>query len=233
MSEGGVVVIGGTQGLGKGVAQYYADAGRDVVISGRDETRAKEVANELGGSTTGIAVDLSKPKEIAAALEGVGDVNRLVLAGVQRDLNTMKDYDIDAATALVTLKLVGYTETVHELLGRLHDDSSILMFGGLAKEHPYPGSMTVTAINHGVDGLVRSLSYELAPIRVNALHPGIVEDSPFWHGKTEALAGHRERTTTGRLVKMEDIVEVAVMMLENPSIAGTEFWVDSGWSLPL
>lgn len=233
MSEGSIVVIGGTQGLGEGVAQHYADAGRDVVISGRDAARAKEVANELGGSTTGIAVDLSKPKEIAAALEGVGDVSRLVLAGVQRDLNTMKDYDIDAATALVTLKLVGYTETVHALLDRLDDDSSILMFGGLAKEHPYPGSMTVTAINHGVDGLVRSLSYELAPIRVNALHPGIVEDSPFWHGKTEALAGHRERTTTGRLVMMEDIVEVAVMMLENPSIAGTEFWVDSGWSLPL
>jgi NAD(P)-dependent dehydrogenase (short-subunit alcohol dehydrogenase family) len=233
MSEGSVVVIGGTQGLGRGVAQHYAGMGRDVVISGRDATRAKEVAIELGGSTTGIAVDLSKPKEIAAALEGVGDVNRLVLAGVQRDLNTMKDYDIDAATALVTLKLVGYTEVVHELLNRLNDDSSILLFGGLAKEHPYPGSMTVTAINHGVDGLVRSLSYELAPIRVNALHPGIVEDSPFWHGKTEALAGHRERTTTGRLVKMEDIVEVAVMMLENPSIAGTEFWVDSGWSLPL
>jgi NAD(P)-dependent dehydrogenase (short-subunit alcohol dehydrogenase family) len=233
MSEGSVVVIGGTQGLGEGVARHYANAGRDVVISGRDATRAKEVASELGGSTTGIALDLSKPKEIAAALEGVGDVRRLVLAGVQRDLNTMKDYDIDAATALVTLKLVGYTEAVHALLDRLDDDSSILMFGGLAKEHPYPGSMTVTAINHGVDGLVRSLSYELAPIRVNALHPGIVEDSPFWHGKTEALAGHRERTTTGRLVKMEDIVEVAVMMLENPSIAGTEFWVDSGWSLPL
>ncbi|HJS27944.1 MAG TPA: SDR family oxidoreductase [Actinomycetota bacterium] len=233
MSEGQVVVVGGTQGLGKGVARHYAEADREVVITGRDPARASTVAAELGGKTTGIAFDLSRPKDIAPALEGIGDVHRLVLAGVQRDLNTMKDYDIDAATALVTLKLVGYTEVVHALLDRLHDDSSILMFGGLAKEHPYPGSMTVTAINHGVDGLVRSLSYELAPIRINVLHPGIVEDSPFWHGKTEALTGHRARTTTGRLVQMQDIVEVAVMMLENPSIAGTEFWVDSGWSLPL
>ena len=159
-------------------------------------------------------------------------MSRLVLAGVHRDLNTMRDYDIDEAIALVTLKLVGYTEVVHALLDRLHDDSSILIFGGLAKERPYPGSMTVTTINHGVDGLVRSLTAELKPIRVNALHPGIVEDSPFWEGKTEALDAHRNRTTTGRLVQMQEVVDVAVLMLENPSIAGAEFRVDAGWSMP-
>ena len=233
MSDGAVVVVGATSGLGKEVARHYAAAYRDVVITGRDEARVKEVANELGGKTTGVALDLSRPNEIADALRGVSQVNRLVLAGVQRDQNTMRDYDVEAAIQLVTLKLVGYTEVVHTLLDRLRDDSSILVFGGLAKEHPYPGSMTVTTINHGVDGLVRSLAYELAPIRVNALHPGIVEDSPFWAGKTEALEGHRARTTTGRLVRMQDIVDAAVMMLENPSIAGAELRVDAGWSLPL
>ncbi len=92
--------------------------------------------------------------------------------------------------------------------------------------------MTVTTINPGVDGLVRSLTHELTPIRVNALHPGIVEDSPFWAGKTEALEAHRARTTTGRLVRMQDVVDAAVFMLENPSVAGTELYVDGGWSLP-
>ena len=233
MSDGVVVVVGATAGLGKEVARHYAGADRAVVITGRDEARVKEVADELGGKTTGVALDLSRPNEIADALRGVGHVHRLVLAGVQRDQNTMRGYDVDAAIRLVTLKLVGYTEVVHALMDRLRDDSSILIFGGLAKEHPYPGSMTVTTINHGVDGLVRSLTFELAPIRVNAIHPGIVEDSPFWGGKTEALDGHRERTTTGRLVQMQDIVDAAVMMLENPSIVGAELRVDAGWSLPL
>jgi NADP-dependent 3-hydroxy acid dehydrogenase YdfG len=232
MTDGAVVVVGGTSGLGKEVARHYVQADREVVITGRDPTRGSSVAAELGGKTTELAFDLSLPKEIAPALEGVGEVSRLVLAGVHRDLNTMREYDVDAAVALVTLKLVGYTEVVHALLDRLHDDSSILIFGGLAKERPYPGSMTVTTINHGVDGLVRSLTSELKPIRVNALHPGIVEDSPFWGGKTEALDAHRARTTTGRLVQMQDVVEVAILMLENPSIAGAEFRVDSGWSLP-
>jgi NAD(P)-dependent dehydrogenase (short-subunit alcohol dehydrogenase family) len=233
MSEGLVVVVGGTAGLGKEVARHYADADREVVITGRDPARTSTVAAELGGKTTGIAFDLSRPKAIGPALESIGHVNRLVLAGVQRDLNTMRDYDVDAAIGLVTLKLVGYTEVVHALLDRLRDDSSILIFGGLAKEHPYPGSMTVTTINHGVDGLVRSLTFELAPIRVNALHPGIVEDSPFWAGKSEALDAHRTRATTGRLVRMQDIVDAAVFMLENRSVAGTELRVDGGWSLPL
>jgi NADP-dependent 3-hydroxy acid dehydrogenase YdfG len=232
MTDGAVVVVGGTSGLGKEVARHYVQADREVVITGRDPTRGGSVAAELGGKTTELAFDLSRPKEIAPALEGVGDVSRLVLAGVHRDLNTMREYDVDAAIALVTLKLVGYTEVVHTLLDRLHNDSSILIFGGLAKERPYPGSMTVTTINHGVDGLLRSLTSELKPIRVNALHPGIVEDSPFWAGKTEALDAHRARTTTGRLVRMREVVEVAILMLENPSVAGAEFRVDAGWSLP-
>jgi NADP-dependent 3-hydroxy acid dehydrogenase YdfG len=232
MNDGLVVVVGGTSGLGKEVARHYAEADREVVITGRDPARTSTVAAELGAKTTGIAFDLSRPKQIAPALEGLGDVNRLVLAGVQRDQNTMREYDVDAALQLVTLKLVGYTEVVHALMDRLHDDSSILIFGGLAKERPYPGSMTVTTINHGVDGLVRSLAAELKPIRVNALHPGIVEDSPFWAGKTEALDAHRARTTTGRLVRMEDIADAAVFMLENPSVAGSELRVDAGWSLP-
>jgi NAD(P)-dependent dehydrogenase (short-subunit alcohol dehydrogenase family) len=232
MSEGLVVVVGGTQGMGKEVARHYADADREVVVTGRDATRAKEAATELGGRTAAIAFDLSEPAAIAPALEGIGMVDRLVLAGVQRDANTLREYDVDAAIALVTLKLVGYVEVVHALVDRLHDDSSILIFGGLAKERPYPGGMTVTTVNHGVDGLVRSLTYELKPIRVNALHPGIVEDSPFWAAKAEALDGHRARTMTGRLVRMQDVVDAAILLLENPSVAGTELRIDGGWSLP-
>jgi NADP-dependent 3-hydroxy acid dehydrogenase YdfG len=232
MTDGAVVVVGGTSGLGKEVARHYVGADREVVVTGRDPTRGSTVAEELGGKTSELTFDLSRPKDIAPALEGVGDVSRLVLAGVHRDQNTMKDYDVDEAIALVTLKLVGYTEVVHALMDRLHDDSSILIFGGLAKERPYPGSMTVTTINHGVDGLVRSLTAELKPIRVNALHPGIVEDSPYWAGKSEALDAARKRTTTGRLPQMQDVVDVAIVMLENPAIAGAEVRVDAGWGLP-
>lgn len=233
MSNGSVVVVGGTSGLGKELARHYADAGRPVVVTGRDADRAAGVAGELGGQTTSVAFDLAQPETIAPALAGVGTVDRLALVAIGRDQNTIRDYDMAAALRLVTLKLVGYTEVVHALVPKMHDDSSILMFGGLAKERPYPGSTTVTTVNHGVDGMVRAMTIELAPIRVNALHPGIVGDSPFWAGKTEAVEAVKARAPIGRAATMRDIVDAAVFLLENPSVAGTELRVDGGWALPL
>ena len=117
-----------------------------------------------------------------------------MLAAIERDQNSVREYDIQRAIRLVTLKLVGYTEVVHALAPRLADGASILLFGGQALRRPYPGSTTVTTVNGGVTGLVRTLALQLAPIRVNAIHPGIVGDSPEWSSKTEAV----ERTPRGR-----------------------------------
>lgn len=231
MAEHTVVIVGGTHGLGNDVGRHYVEAGRRVIVTGRDAERAEKAAAELGDTAEALAFDLSEPASIAPALAGVGSVDRLVLAALQRDLNTVKDYDIEAAIHLVTLKLVGYTEVVHTLLPRLTPDASILLFGGLAKLRPYPGSTTITTINHGVDGLVGTMAAELAPIRVNALHPGIVADSPFWAEKTEALEATKAKTPTGRLVVMRDVTDAAVFLLENPSMHGAELRIDGGWSL--
>src|SRR5688572_16643139 len=231
MDEHTVLVVGGTHGLGRDLARHYAESGRRVVVTGRDTERAALAAKELGGSVDGLAFDLSQPATIAPALADLGSIDRLALAALDRDLNTVKDYDIEAAIRLVTLKLVGYTEVVHAIFPRLTPDASILLFGGLAKLRPYPGSTTITTINHGVDGLVRTMAAELAPIRVNALHPGIVADSPFWAPKTDALEATKAKTPTGRLVVMRDVTDAAVFLLENPSMHGTELRIDGGWSL--
>jgi len=227
---GSVVVIGGTRGLGLEIARHYADRGREVVLSGRDAARAATVAKELGGRTTGIGLELTRPEGIAASLAEVGQVEHLVLAAIDRDDNTVRDYDIARALRLVTLKLVGYTEVVHQLARRMDADSSVVVFGGRAKDRPYVGAMTVATVNGGVSGMVRALAVELAPIRVNAIHPGIVGDSPFWSEKPEAvLEGFRSRTPTGRLATMRDVVTAVVFLLENRSLDGVELDVDSGW----
>src|SRR5205823_14287332 len=119
------------------------------------------------------------------ALGGVGPVRRLVLAAIERDENSVREYDVARALRLTTLKLVGYTEVVHALADRLTGDASILLFGGQALRRPYPGSTTVTTVNGGVTGVVHTLAVELAPVRVNAIHPGIVGDTPAWEGKPE------------------------------------------------
>jgi len=229
MSNGTVVVVGGTQGLGRELAQAYAKDGRDVVVTGRDQSRAETAAAEIGASR-GIGFDLAAPHAIADALADVPDVQYLVLAAIERDVNKVKEYNVDAALRLVTLKLVGYTEVMHTLAPRMADDSAILIYGGLARDRPYPGSTTVTTVNGGVTGLVRTLVIELAPTRVNALHPAIVGDSPQWvdmpDDRREALV---QRTPIGRLVTMAEVVDASRFLLENRAMNGINLPVDGGW----
>ncbi len=152
-----------------------------------------------------------------------------MLAAIERDYNSIQEYDIAKAIRLVVLKLVGYTEVVHALTSRLTDDASILLFGGQALRRPYPGSTTVTTVNGGVTGLVHTLAVQLAPVRVNALHPGIVGDSPEWSGKP--LDGVIARTPLGRLATMDDIADAAIFLLENGAVNGVNLEVDGGWLL--
>jgi NAD(P)-dependent dehydrogenase (short-subunit alcohol dehydrogenase family) len=230
MADGSVVVVGGTRGLGRELAQFYADQGRNVVVSGRDAAGAEACATEIGGSTRGIGLDLAQPDTIARKLAEIGDVEFLVLAAIERDTNTVKDYDIAAAMRLVTLKIVGFTEVIHALLPRLGDDSAVLIYGGLARDRPYPGSTTVTTVNGAVTGLVRTLVVELAPRRVNALHPAIVGDSPQWRDmpkeRFDALVA---RTPIARLVTMAEVVDASRFLLENRAINGINLPVDGGW----
>jgi short-subunit dehydrogenase len=116
VAEGSVVIVGGTRGIGREIAALFAGRGREVVLTGRDEATAEQVATEIGGGARGLALDLSHPKEIAGRLADVGPVEHLVLVAIDRDSNTAGDYDIERALALVTLKLVGYTEAIHALV---------------------------------------------------------------------------------------------------------------------
>jgi len=221
-----VLVVGGTAGIGQQIAQHYADAGHRVTLTGRDADRAAAAAKEIGGDTTGLALDLAAPKDIAPALAGLGAVDGLVLAAIERDVNTVTDYDIDLALQLVTLKLVGYTEVVHALRTRLAPDGAIVMFGGLALQRPYPGSTTVSTVNGGVIGLMHAMIVELAPIRVNVIHPGIVGDSPYWRDRD--LSPVVARTPCGRLAQMADIVDAVAFLLRNPAVNGVSLNVDGG-----
>ena len=225
---GSVVVIGGSSGLGKEIARHYADLGAEVVLSSRDAGRASLAATEIGGSTTGIALDLSEPETLADALAGIGPVTRLVICGVERDVNAARDYNIEGARKLAVIKVVGYTEVVHALLDRFTDDASVVLFGGLAKERPYVGSTTVTTVNGAITTMINALATELAPIRFNAIHPGIVGDSPYWKDKQAALDATLARTPTGRLVMTADIVDAVVFLLENASVNDVNLRVDGG-----
>jgi NAD(P)-dependent dehydrogenase (short-subunit alcohol dehydrogenase family) len=223
-----VVVVGGTSGIGRHVAESFAERGCHVVITGRTEARAKNVADEIGGDTRGLAVDLADPEQVPSALADVRRVDRLVLAALERDNNTVRDYRPAEATRTMTMKLVGYTAAVHALAPKMSDDSACVLIGGLASHRPYPGSTTVTAANGGITALVRTLVTELAPIRFNALHPTLVAGTPHWSGKEEIFEAVKARTPTGRLVTLPDCTDAVMFLLENRSINGVNLSIDGG-----
>jgi NAD(P)-dependent dehydrogenase (short-subunit alcohol dehydrogenase family) len=233
MSQRTILVVGGTSGIGLEIAKEVVSRGDKVILTGRDQERAEAVAASIGPAARGLAVDISEPEQIAESLKPVAEVHGLVLAAIERDANTVREYDIARARRLVTLKLVGYTETVHALLDRLpaSRETGIVLFGGRAKDAPYPGSTTVATINGGVEGLTHSMALELAPMRVNGLHPGIIGDSPFWADKTSALQGYESRTPGGALATMGDVVHATMFLLDNQGVSGVSLSVDRGWRL--
>lgn len=138
----------------------------------------------------------------------------------------MRNFDIAAAVRVVTVKLVGYAETVRVLRPRFRPGASVVLFGGVAKERPYPGSTMVTTFNGGVSGLVKTLAVELAPHRVNALHAGVVGDSPKWRDVPNHP--HIARTPIGRLVTMAEVADATEFLMRNTGINAQDLFVDGG-----
>lgn len=220
------IVVGGSSGLGRAVAQRFAGRGETVIITSRTTARADTVATEIGGTTRGLALDLSQPETIAAALADVREVDNLVISAIEQGTNSLAAFDIAEAINTVTIKLVGYTETVRALRDRFTPGASVVLFGGLAKERPYPGSTIVTASNAGIAGLVKTLAIEIAPHRVNAIHPGVVGDSPKWRDVPDHP--HIPRTPIGRLVTTTEIVDATDFLLRDTGVNANDLFIDGG-----
>ncbi|MEV5749865.1 SDR family oxidoreductase [Actinoallomurus sp. NPDC052308] len=170
--------------------------------------------------------DNGRPDTITAALAGVPDVDNLVISATEPGFNSLAAFDVPAAVKAVTTKLVGYTETVRALWDRFPSGGSVVLLGGLAKERTYPGSTMVTAFNGGITGLVKTLAVEIAPHRVNAIHPGVVGDSPRWREVPDHP--HLSRTPIGRLVTTAEVVDATDFLLRNSGVNAQDLFVDGG-----
>jgi NAD(P)-dependent dehydrogenase (short-subunit alcohol dehydrogenase family) len=220
------VIVGGSSGLGRVIAERLARHGDEVVITSRTADRAAAVAAEIGHGARGLGVDLAHTRTIADALASVESVDHLVITAIEQGVNSLRTFDAEHAVKAITIKLVGYTEVVRALRPRFTPSASVVLFGGLAKERPYPGSTMVTVFNSGVSGLVKTLAVEVAPHRVNALHPGVVGDSPKW--KTVPNHPAIPRTPIGRLVTMDEVADATEFLLRNSGINAQDLFIDGG-----
>ncbi|WP_433043173.1 SDR family oxidoreductase [Dactylosporangium sp. CS-033363] len=223
------IVVGGSGFLGHAVAEHFAGRGDTVIVTGRDKAGAEAAAARIGAGARGLAVDLSEPESIEAAFAGVESVDNLVLTASDPTPVTLDGFDTTQAIKAITIKLVGYAETVRVLSPRFTPAAAVVLFGGLAKERPYPGSTMVTTFNGGISGLIKTLAREIAPHRVNAIHPGIVGDSPKWAPVPVEQQPGALRTPIGRLVTRSEVVGAVDFLLTNGGVNAVDLTLDGGF----
>ena len=171
--DGAVVVVGGTRAIGLEIVRHYAAAGREVVLTGRDAGASR------GSAAVAARAGVRRPDHVrpgGARVDRAGPGRRragprdLVLVAIDRDQNSVRDYDIDRALRLVTLKLVGYTEVVHALLDRLTTTPRSSCSAAWRRSGRIPARRRSRRSTAASSGLTRTLVEELRPIRVNS-HP--------------------------------------------------------------
>jgi NAD(P)-dependent dehydrogenase (short-subunit alcohol dehydrogenase family) len=112
--------------------------------------------------------------------------------------------------------------------------SSIVLFGGLAKERPYPTSTMITVANAG--GVMKTLAVELAPIRVNSVSPGLVGDSSkrdaiVKKGENPRRQSNGRTQPTHRFTTINDVIHAVFFLLDNPAVNGLDLTLDGGIQL--
>jgi NAD(P)-dependent dehydrogenase (short-subunit alcohol dehydrogenase family) len=213
-----VLVVGGSSGIAARIAADAAAAGADTILAGRDASR---LAADGARTET---VDLTDEASIAALAERVGPVDHLVVTAAAHANGPVATLERDAVHRAFDAKVVGPLLLAKHLTVR----RSILLFSGVAAWRPAPGLSVMVATNGAVAFLAEALAVELAPVRVNAISPGIV-DSGVWDA--DVLADTAARLPAGRTGTPADVSAAAFLALTNPFVTGTTLHVDGGGRL--
>jgi NAD(P)-dependent dehydrogenase (short-subunit alcohol dehydrogenase family) len=228
-----VVVAGGSSGIGFAVAAAAAEQGAQVIIASRNPQRVAAAVAKLPAGASGEVLDLTDEAQIRKLFEKVGAFDHLVYtAGETLLLGPLEHTDMQAARAAFELRYWGALNAVKYGSGSIRAGGSIVLTTGIAGLRPRPGWTVPSSILGAMESLTRALAVELAPLRVNAVSPGIVR-TPLWDNMTEAdrqnmydsIAGV---LPAGRVGEAEDIAKTYLYLMLQPFSTGQMIVVDGG-----
>jgi NAD(P)-dependent dehydrogenase (short-subunit alcohol dehydrogenase family) len=225
-----VLVVGRGGGIARAVALAARDAGARVVAAGRDQA-----ALELGYDALRITdeyVDLTDDASIDALGQRLGSVDHVVSTASARARGRLADLDREAVQLAFDTKVIGPMMLAKYLTPRMPKDGSFVFFSGSAAVKPAIGTLAVSATNGAVDTVIRSLALELAPVRVNAISPGVI-DTGAWdalgpQAKAEYFQNVSASNPAGRIGTVEDIAEAVLFALVSTFLTGVTLPVDGG-----
>ncbi|TGP20205.1 MULTISPECIES: SDR family oxidoreductase [unclassified Mesorhizobium] len=234
-----ILIVGGSSGMGLALARRCLDEGAAVTIAGRGEAKLGAARDELGrpAALETAVVDVSREAEVAALFERIGRLDHIVstAADIEGAYRLLPEVELSAAQRVVESKFYGPLLLAKHGAPKLSATGSLTFVSGIAAYRPAARGSVVAAVNAALEGLVRALAIELAPIRVNAVSPGWV-DTPIWQfvagdAKNETLAAMAKRLPAGRVGRPEDIADAIRFLIGNGFTTGTTLHVEGGHRL--
>lgn len=234
-----IVVIGGSSGIGLGVAAAALDSGADVVIAGRSPEKLQAAIQKLGPdrNVSGVTVDMTKEADVAQMFAAIGAFDHLVsTAGTPPPNDAIEQTDIDVVRRFVDNKLIGAVMLAKHAVRTLRPGGSMIFTSGINKDRPpVPGGSVVSAIAGSFSYFARALALELAPTRVNVVSPGWV-DTPMWdeivgEAKAGFFADMAPRLPARKIAMPADVARAYVYLMESEFTTGETLRIDGGHNL--
>jgi NAD(P)-dependent dehydrogenase (short-subunit alcohol dehydrogenase family) len=228
-----VVVLGGTSGIGLGVATAALADGANVVVTSSRQANVDAAVARLGQGATGDVANVGDEAQTRALFERIGALDHLVFtAGESLTIGPLATTDLAAARRAFELRFFGALAAVKYAAPHLRKGGSVVLTQGIAGARPLAGWTVGASVCGAVEALTRALAVELAPIRVNAVCPGFVR-TPLWASIPEAdrEAMYRDagaKLLTGRVGEAEDIAETYLYLMKNAFSSGQSVVVDGG-----
>jgi NAD(P)-dependent dehydrogenase (short-subunit alcohol dehydrogenase family) len=223
-----VVVVGGSSGIGLATAELAKREGADVIIASRNAERLDAIAARL--NIIAIPADVTKDDDIANLFRRCGLVDHVVVTAAQLKTGPFKTVAMEDVRATMESKFWGAWRVARS--AEIRSGGSLTLVSGFLSIRPRPNSAIVGAANGALESLARSLALELAPVRVNAVSPGII-DTPIRAAMPEAarldmLAKTAAGLPVGRVGVGEDIARQILAFMTIGFATGSIVYIDGG-----
>ncbi len=229
-----LVVVGAGSRTGRLLAQAASAAGADLVLASPDPRKLEWTAGELAGPAEVVPVDLADEASVAALAKRVGRFDHLVSTAAIPANGPLAELELADVQRAFAAKVIGPLLLAKHLAGQVREGGSFTFFSGVAAWRPAPARTVMATTNGALAFLVQALAVEIAPVRVNAVSPGIV-DTGSWDGlgagKDDFLRTIAERNPARRVGTPDDLIKAVLYAIDNPYVTGTVLHVDGGGRL--
>jgi NAD(P)-dependent dehydrogenase (short-subunit alcohol dehydrogenase family) len=228
-----VIVFGGSSGIGEETARRFAEAGARVLIVGRDRARLEAARARLPAGVEAAAADGGDRAAVDALFAARGRFDHLVISlSGGKGAGPFRQLALADLRSGLEAKLLAQLDVAQAALATIAERGSITFVSAASSRAAIPGTAGLAAINGAIEAAVRTLARELAPIRVNAVSPGVI-DTPWWErmpaATKDAMFARAAQTLPVQRVGMPaDVAAAIVMAANNGFMTGTVIEVDGG-----